>query len=65
MAGTVTSIHADLLPGWTMYFIDFDSGANLALKVTQTDPVEEDVDFVGSSRTFHGSSEWEACHDLG
>jgi hypothetical protein len=31
-----------------MYFIDFDSGANLALKVTQTDPVEEDVDFVGS-----------------
>jgi hypothetical protein len=29
---------ADLLPGWAMYFIDFNSGKDLDLKVTQRSP---------------------------
>lgn len=31
---------ADLLPGWAMYFFDFDPGKDLDLKVTQRSPGE-------------------------
>jgi hypothetical protein len=43
------SVQADILPGWTMYFFDFDRGQDLELKVTQRNQLGEDLGNCGEN----------------